>query len=57
MPETGAQVVPPDQTFIWPTVAGFAGWGRGFDFSRVVVPDSALVGRPYRRWFWRTQQP
>jgi hypothetical protein len=57
MPEQGAQLVPPDHAFIWPTVDGFGGWGRGFDFSRVIVPDSALVGRPYRRWFWRIQQP
>ncbi len=57
MPETGATRIEAGHAFIWPTVAGFGGWGQGFDFSRVVVPDSALVGRPYRRWFWRIQQP
>jgi hypothetical protein len=57
MPESGVQSVGPGQAFIWPSGVGFRGWTGKFDPAWVVVPDSALVGRPYHRWFWRTQQP
>lgn len=57
MPESGVQTVGPGQALIWPSGVGFRRWTGKFDPARVVVADSALVGRPYRRWFWRTQQP
>ena len=59
MPQSGAMHLPAGQTLVWPvdlqtSWRGFRGILNPRDF---VVLDSALVGRPYKRWFWRTFNP
>jgi hypothetical protein len=59
MPVTGRYKTEVGQSIVWPTVFFAYGnfSGRTFPVHRAVVDDSALVGRPYKRWFWRTQSP
>jgi hypothetical protein len=58
MPASGKVTVGAGQNFIWPAVflANYVGLnGSVFPAASALVADSALVGRPYKRWFWRTQ--
>jgi hypothetical protein len=59
MPSSGKVTVEAGRSFIWPSVFLFSGdpGTRSFPLSGGLVADSALVGRPYKRWFWRTQTP
>ncbi len=59
MPVTGQYKTDPGQSLVWPVVFFAYGnfSGRTFPAHRAVVADSALVGRPYKRWFWRTFTP
>jgi hypothetical protein len=60
LPHQGALIVPPGRVFVWPLGLRIA---PGSDAERLqlaqgfVIRDSALVGRPYKRWFWRTLNP
>ncbi|MEY4489410.1 MAG: hypothetical protein RIQ79_1918 [Verrucomicrobiota bacterium] len=59
MPKKGKVVAKSDQLLIWPTVFHFS-YNPGaiiLPETMALVPDSALVGRPYKRWFWHTQTP
>lgn len=58
MPFKNQVLLAPDEAFIWPVVFNFAQGSAGTlpaDIGR--VPQSALVGRPYKRWFWHKQTP
>jgi hypothetical protein len=57
MPAKGRFRTEADQAFVWPLVFQFSGRRGGFPAERALVSDSALVGRPYKRWFWRTWNP
>lgn len=60
MPDKGELRIPPGRTLVWPVDLGNRGRrgeGRMLSADALLVPDSALVGRPYKRWFWRTQTP
>lgn len=58
MPPEGEVVAGPGQSLIWPVVFQFSNrYGRTLRGDIVKVDDSALVGRPYKRWFWRTFSP
>lgn len=61
MPKQGKLTVPRNQTMVWPI-----GLNREFDYEKesadfaqraTLLPDSAFVGRPYKRWFLRKQSP
>jgi hypothetical protein len=56
MPKKGQLKVGPNQVMIWPMGAQFRRVGT-FAGETALFPHSALVGRPYKRWFWRTQNP
>ena len=59
MPRRGELTVPAQHTFIWPLDLRreLASEDEAADFARkaALVPDADLVGRPFRRWFWRQQ--
>lgn len=60
MPGEGELRLPPGRSLVWPVDLGNRGRrgeGRTLSPEALIVPDSALVGRPYKRWFWRTQTP
>ncbi len=52
-------VIPPGHSLLWPHAATDSPLatrlGQLVTADRFILPDSTLVGRPYRRWFWRTQ--
>lgn len=61
MPRQGKFIIPPDRMMVWPI-----GLHREFDYEKeafdfaqraTLLPDSAFVGRPYKRWFLRKQSP
>ena len=58
MPVEGSVSVPPGRVLVWPVEMniraphGIGGWNLPPDV--LLLGKSALVGRPYRRWFWRT---
>ena len=59
MPRGGELTVPAQHTFTWPLdlrrEARNENEARDFARKAALVPDSDLVGRPFRRWFFRTQ--
>jgi len=58
MPGVGQVVAGPDQSLIWPIVFEFSNrTGMQLPEKSALVDDSALVGRPFKRWFWRTFTP
>lgn len=60
LPTEGALEVPRGHVLVWPRGfmnRGFTEGQRRRVVERLVIPESALVGRPYTRWFWRTQTP
>jgi hypothetical protein len=59
MPAKGLVVAGRGQFLIWPTVFQFnyKPVTRTIPEASALVDDSALVGRPYKRWFWHTQSP
>ncbi|MDB6076345.1 MAG: hypothetical protein JWO82_92 [Akkermansiaceae bacterium] len=56
MPKDGEMVVEGGVYFIWPTGAAYAHGGdqTGLLLRLTRILDSDLLGRPYRRWFWKT---
>ena len=61
MPRSGDVIVPEKHWFIWPDFA-IGGHGYGPDASSVLlrmamIPEQQLVGKPFKRWFWRRQVP
>lgn len=58
MPARGGFRTDADHAFIWPDPSHFRHPGRVAVPADIgLVPHSALVGRPYKRWFWRKQTP
>ncbi len=59
MPTSGTVHVPTGHTLVWPVDLQSSGrrFGGTLEPQPFVVSDSALVGRPYKRWFWRTFNP
>ena len=56
MPTQNQLQIPPDHAFIWPEVLHFQQGHTAFLPADIgLVPHSALVGRPYKRWFWHKQ--
>ncbi len=57
MPDSGEWLMAPRTYFIWPTEASFV-HGAG-EMAELLLPlteidESAILGRPYRRWFWKS---
>ena len=61
MPKGGELTVPVDRTLVWPfDLRREFGAGQdalGFAERVALVPASAVLGRPYARWFLRVQTP
>ena len=61
MPSRGELTVPASRVLVWPGEAPGPSTRRGRDYSlppeALLLRKSALVGRPYQRWFWRTLPP
>jgi hypothetical protein len=57
MPVSGELVVPEMHWFIWPASTRIQGAPAAHEFLlRVAVTDeNDIVGRPFKRWFWRRQ--
>jgi hypothetical protein len=63
MPRTGAVTVPEKHWFIWPNLAisGNGNWRVPEDtisstmLQMATVSETDFAGRPFKRWFWRTQ--
>jgi len=56
MPSQGLVRTEADQLFVWPEAAHFQNLNRAPVPADIgLVPHSALVGRPYTRWFWHKQ--
>ncbi len=56
MPAQGLVRTEGDQLFVWPEAAHFHNLNRAAVPADIgLVPQSALVGRPYTRWFWHKQ--
>ncbi len=56
MPVDGEKVMDAGTYFIWPTEAAFTHGGDaqpGLLLGLAEIDESALLGRPYRRWFWK----
>lgn len=57
MPGSGTLRTDDDHAFIWPDSSHFLNYGRATVPADVgLIPHSALVGRPYKRWFWHVQE-
>ena len=61
MPRSGQVVVPEKHWFIWPELA-ISGHGNVGEWAisatmlqLATVSESQVVGRPFKRWFWRRQ--
>ena len=58
MPAQNQIQIDRDHMFIWPEIVRFQqGSTARFPADIGLVPQSALVGRPYKRWFWHKQNP
>ena len=61
MPTSGNLVVPENHWFIWPNVAISGNWNVGEEnissamLQMANVPEKQFAGKPFKRWFWRTQ--
>jgi hypothetical protein len=61
MPASGNFVVPENHWFIWPNLAISGNWNVGeANISSAMlqladVPESKIIGKPFKRWFWRKQ--
>lgn len=55
MPQGGSFQLEAAQAFVWPETLHFRTDARDLPGHIGVVGHSALVGRPYTRWFWRKQ--
>lgn len=56
MPGDGEMVINGGSYFIWPTGAAYTHGGdqTGLLLGLTRIPESDLLGRPYRRWLWKT---
>ena len=61
MPKTGGLTVPANHLFIWPFELrrdlAFEPDASSLAQNVALVPNAELLGRPYRRWFFRRQGP
>ena len=57
MPKQGELRIGAGQVAIWPTSFGFRSRLGGLPIETTLLAESALAGRPYKRWFWRTLTP
>jgi hypothetical protein len=63
MPTAGEMVVPEDSLFIWPeldiSIRGQVPEGNvtGALMEMAVVSAKQVLGKPFKRWFWRAQMP
>lgn len=61
MPQVGEVLVPEKHWFIWPELAisGHGNVGEGVISATMLrlatVSENQVVGRPFKRWFWRRQ--
>lgn len=57
MPDSGEWLIAPRTYFIWPTEASFVHGAE--EMTELLLPlteidESEILGRPYRRWFWKS---